>query len=179
MQSDWRTLMAKMTVRAPMPPPHGSSKAGRLRNSPGIPCRCKGPEPPHPTPPAAGASSRPRRLSMRRSGMVTSRVRRRRSSSACSSEWSRRAVASSLTPAFRAGWYFLPPAMAVGAFRYPVRPASKRNQIRCSASSIRFSSKLALARSPCSSHRECAARMRSAIWVLSSRSSASMSDGVT
>src|SRR5262249_29927512 len=56
---------------------------------------------------------------------------------------------------------------------------SKRYQARFSAPSIQDSSRLAVATSPPSSHTTCAARMREASCELSSRSSASMSGGVT
>ena len=59
------------------------------------------------------------------------------------------------------------------------RAASKRNQVRRSASSIQTSSRLAVATSPCSSHRPCVSRMRAARCLLSSRSSASISIDVT
>src|SRR5207302_1167329 len=59
------------------------------------------------------------------------------------------------------------------------RLASNRNHARRSASSIQTSSRLAVATSPWSSHTPCVSRMRSASRALSSRSSASMSSGVT
>src|SRR5258708_7197349 len=51
--------------------------------------------------------------------------------------------------------------------------------VRRSASSIQVSSKLALATSPCSSHSPCTSRMWAVSSLLSSRSSASISSGVT
>src|SRR5262249_13484026 len=59
------------------------------------------------------------------------------------------------------------------------RVASNRNQVRRSASSIQFSIKLALATSSCLSQIAWASRKLAASCLLSSRSSASMSRGVT
>lgn len=69
--------------------------------------------------------------------------------------------------------------VAQWAYRSPDRLASNRNQTRLSASSIQFSSRLALATSLCSSHSECASRICAVSWLLSSRSSANISRGVT
>src|SRR6202011_3873593 len=65
-----------------------------------------------------------------------------------------------------------PPAWPTGS---PGRPASKRNQVRRSASSIQVSSKLALATSPCSSQGPCVSRICAASCLLSLHSSANMS----
>src|ERR1051325_3025192 len=59
------------------------------------------------------------------------------------------------------------------------RVASNRNHVRRSVSSIHTSMKLAVATSRCSSHTLCASRRRAAIVLLSSASSASMSNGST
>ena len=59
------------------------------------------------------------------------------------------------------------------------RVASNRNHTRRSAWSIQFSSRLAVATSPCSSQSPCVSRMLAASCLLSSRSSASMSSAVT
>jgi heme O synthase-like polyprenyltransferase len=59
------------------------------------------------------------------------------------------------------------------------RVASNRNHVRLSASSIQFSSKLALATSSRSSHSVWVSRIAAVNCLLSSRSSASMSLGVT
>jgi len=59
------------------------------------------------------------------------------------------------------------------------RLASNRNQVRRSVSSIQTSIRLALAMSLCSSHTPCTSRRLAASALLSSRNSASMSDGST
>src|SRR5579862_260758 len=61
----------------------------------------------------------------------------------------------------------------------PRRPASYRNQVRRSVSSIHTSMRLAVAMSRYSSHTLWASRSRAASALLSSRSSASMSEGST
>ena len=61
----------------------------------------------------------------------------------------------------------------------PLRLVSKRNQTRCSVSSIQFSRTLVLATSPCSSQSERVSRMLARRSALSSRNSASMSCGST
>src|SRR5262249_31127911 len=65
------------------------------------------------------------------------------------------------------------------AYSLATRVASNRNQVRRSASSIEFSIKLALATSSCLSQMAWASRKLAVSCLLSSRSSASMSRGVT
>src|SRR5947199_9923484 len=66
-----------------------------------------------------------------------------------------------------------------GAHSFATRVASNRNQRRRSASSIQFSIKLAVATSSCSSQIACVSRKLATSCLLSSRSSACMSNGLT